>query len=133
LNNNIDDLKDIIIHAYEGDSNDAFELAWYTYEDRYCTPKEDIASQIYPPGYPACDTCNVCEIQWDNLQNAIRKRKKCTCCETIQEEYLLPDFSIFEPNTPNGLKDEYRNQHIWSLSMYNSKLQKCLMPEMSTF
>jgi hypothetical protein len=140
LYNNIDDLKDILVHvyedAYEGDSNNAFELAWDTYVDRYCTPKEEIVSQIYPPGYPACDAESICyirKLQWDSSQNAIRKRKKCTtCCETIQEEYLLPDFSIFEPNTPNGSKDKYRNKHIWNLSMDNSKLEKCLTPKTST-
>jgi hypothetical protein len=66
LYNNIDDLKDILIHVYEdaykGDSKDAFKLAWDTYVDRYCTPKEDIASQIYPPGYPAWDTENICHM-----------------------------------------------------------------------
>ncbi len=139
LYNNIDDLKDILIHvyedAYEGDSNDAFELAWDTYVERYCATKEDIASQIYPLGYPACDaenTCHICELQWDNSQNAVRKRQKCTCCETTQEEYLLPDFSLFDPVTPNGSQDEYRDQHIWSLSMDNSNLEKCLTPETTT-
>jgi hypothetical protein len=62
----------------------------------------------------------------------VRKRQKCTCCETTQEEYLLPDFSIFEPISPNESKDEYKNQHIWSLSMDNSKLEKCLTPETAT-
>jgi hypothetical protein len=62
----------------------------------------------------------------------VRKRQKCTCCETTQEEYLLPDFSMIEPTTPNGSKDKYKNQHIWSLSMDNSKLEKCLTPEIST-
>jgi hypothetical protein len=79
-----------------------------------------------------CDaenTCHICELQWDNSQNAVRKCQKCTCCETTQEEYLLPVFSMFDPVTPNGSKDEYRNQHIWSLSMDNSKLEKCLTPE----
>jgi hypothetical protein len=58
LCNNIDNLKDILIHVYEdtyqGDSKEAFELAWDTYIDRYCIPKEDTTSQIYPSGYPAC-------------------------------------------------------------------------------
>ncbi len=44
LYNNIDDLKDVLIHvyedAYEGDSNDAFELAWDTYVERYCMTKK---------------------------------------------------------------------------------------------
>ena len=139
LYNNIDDLKDLLIHvhedAYEGDSNDAFELAWDTYVERYCMTKEDIASQIYPPGYPACDaenTCYICELQWDNSQNAVRKRTKCTCCETTQEEYLLPDFSMFDPVTPNGSQDEHKNQHIWSISIDNNNLEKCLTPETTT-
>ncbi len=62
-------------------SNDAFELAWDTYVDRYFVPKEGTEAQIYPAGYPACDAENksyVCELQWDNSQNAIRKCEKCT-------------------------------------------------------
>ncbi len=39
LYKNINDLKDILIHvyedAYEGDSNDSFELAWDTYVEIY--------------------------------------------------------------------------------------------------
>jgi hypothetical protein len=62
----------------------------------------------------------------------MRKSQKCTCCETTQEEYLLPNFYMFEPTTPKGSKDEYKNQHIWSLSMDNSKLGKYLTPETST-
>jgi hypothetical protein len=66
LYNNIEDLKDILIHVYEdankGDSNDAFELAWDTYVERYCITKEKIESQIYPPGYPACDAENICHV-----------------------------------------------------------------------
>ncbi len=93
LYNNKDILKDILIHVYEDaykeDSKDTFILASDTYVDIYCIPKEDTASRIYPSR--TCDkenTCYVCELQLDNLQNAIRKHDKCTCCEVIQEEYL---------------------------------------------
>jgi hypothetical protein len=45
---------------------------------------------------------------------------------------LLPDFSMFDPVTPNGSQDEHKNQHIWSISIDNDNLEKCLTPETTT-
>jgi hypothetical protein len=114
------------------DNPKAFTIAWDRYVALHCKPHEITAAQQYPSDFPACedeDICMLCALQWENIPNFNAQPHKCECCEMPDEEILIPDLSIFIPNTPNGSQDEHRNQHLWSYTANTSKLQMCLTPD----
>jgi hypothetical protein len=128
-----DQLYTFLLDTFEQIPNNptAYEIAWDRYVTNYCHNYELTAERAYPQTYPACeaeDTCFLCALQWENSPNAIRKSIKCTCCEMKAEDILLPEISLFEPDTPNGSQDERLNQHIWSLTDSSSQLPDCLEP-----
>ena len=132
LFNNHTQLLLIFDHTYKQKSDrQAFEKAWDTYVDTICKQYEDQAEQCYPENYPACeaeDTCFLCELQWDNMPNATKQHNKTNCCEMPEEEFLLPDISLFAPNSTKGSQDDRLNQHIWSINESSTNLPDCLEP-----
>ena len=134
LFNNHTQLLLIFDHTYKQKTDrQAFEKAWDTYVDTICKQYEDQAEQCYPENYPACeaeDTCFLCELQWDNMPNATKQHNKTNCCEMPEEEFLLPDISLFAPNSTKGSQDDRLNQHIWSINESSANLPDCLEPLM---
>ena len=126
------DLLSILENTYKHKlDKQAFENAWDQYVEKFCKPYEDQATKCFPPRYPACeaeDTCFLCELKWDSMPNATKQHKKSQCCEMSAEERLLPDISLFEPNSTKGSQDDRLNQHIWSINESSSQLPPCLEP-----
>jgi hypothetical protein len=132
LFNHHDELLHIFETTYTQKSDhQAFETAWDKYVEYVCKTYEDLAEKCYPQGYPACeaeDSCFLCRLQWDNMPNATRQHKKSQCCEMSAEDLLLPDISVFEPNSSKGSQDDKLNQHIWSINESSNQLPGCIEP-----
>ena len=125
-------LLSILENTYKHKSDkQAFEKAWDKYVDKICKQYEEQAEKCYPKIYPACeakDTCFLCKLKWDSMPNATKQHITSKCCEMPAEEQLLPDLSIFQPNSTKGSQDDKLNQHIWSINESSSQLPNCLEP-----